>query len=73
MNTAAELRAKADSLEVAAFDFLDKFGRIAGSRRKYKVVQITFIDGEKLRITKADMEREFLHYKFKLRPTRADA
>jgi hypothetical protein len=70
VNTPAELRAHADVTELAEIEFLDRHGRIAGCKRKYRTVRLKFIDGRQFLLSRRDMEREFRDYAFKLRPSR---
>jgi len=67
-----ELREHAATMEVSAFDFLDRNDRLAGDRGGYTKIRITFQDGKVITLPRR-LEPHFRTQQFKLRPARDDA
>lgn len=67
-----ELREHAAQMELKAVDFLDRRGKIAGDRRTYMTIRMTFIDGRVITLPRR-LEPHLKSQQFKLRSTRDDA
>lgn len=70
--TADDVKKKADIWELAGINFLNDEGKFARSQDECTTVELIFIDGDKLTVTPAEMQK-LDDYNFKLRPTELDS
>lgn len=74
MNTFEDLADKAADMELTAVNFLTAKAEFARKRRFVATAEFVFVDGAKLVLPKAELDRqEFSEMRFRLRPSRNHA
>lgn len=67
-----DFKTHADTMELAAVDFLDPHGRIARDRTRYVAIRVKFIDGTTFTLPRR-LEAQFKSQQFRLPQTKNES